>query len=101
VTGFADGIGRWGASQKEVVVELNSLEPATVYSYGGFSAGRERLAALHFQRHPTPEDLNAFDALMANAGIAPGQWWLSPEGTRAVLERMEPEIKRLRERNAP
>jgi hypothetical protein len=98
--GFADGIGRWGISQKEVVLELNSLEPASVYSYGGYSASRETLAALQFKREPTPEDMVTFDTLMAKAGVAPGPWWLSPEGTREILERMEPEIVRLREREA-
>ena len=100
LTGFADGIGRWDVSQREVVLELGSLEPATVYSYGGFSGDKAALAELQLQRKPTPEDLAAFDALCAKAGVALGPWWLSPEGTRAVLERIEPHLPRLKDRKA-
>jgi hypothetical protein len=100
IVGFHDGIARWRGSQSEVVLELGNLEPASVYSYGGFSANKEALVELQLQRKPTPEDLAEFDILCARAGVTPGAWWLSPEGTRAVLERMEPHIKRLRERKA-
>ena len=47
VTGFADGIGRWDASQREVVLELGTLDRAGVYSYGGFFDNREVLVALY------------------------------------------------------
>jgi hypothetical protein len=100
VNGFADGIGHWDTSQCEVVLELGTLERAGVYSYGGFSDNKELLAALYLQRQPTAEDLAEFDALCAKAGVAPGQWWLSPEGTQAVLKRMEPHMTRLKERKA-
>jgi hypothetical protein len=66
--------------------------------HGGFSADKETLAELQLQRKPTPQDLIAFDALSALAGVAPGPWWLSPEGTRAVLERIEPHLPRLKAR---
>jgi hypothetical protein len=36
IIGFQDGIGRWRGSQSEVVLELESLNSAEVYSYGGF-----------------------------------------------------------------
>jgi len=97
VIGFADGTGRWGISQMEVVLEFDRVEPARVVSYGGFSADRKTLAALNFGREPTSADLTAFDALMTEAGIEPGQWWLSTKGTRAVLQRIEPHIQRLKE----
>ena len=100
ITGFSNGIGRWDASQREVVLELGTLDRARVYSYGGFSANKEALAAQHLQRDPTPEDLAEFDALCAKAGVSPGEWWLSPAGTEAVLKRMEPHIARLKERKA-
>jgi hypothetical protein len=100
INGYHDGIGRWDASQCEVVLELGNLEPATVYSYGGFSADRETLAELLLQRKPTAADLATLDALCAKAGIKPGDWWLSPEGTRAVLARIEPHLPRLKDKKA-
>ena len=100
IVGFHDSIGRWRDTQGEVVLELGSLDPATVYSYGGFSSDRETLAALQFQRKPTTEDLAAFDAQSRNAGVTPGEWWLSPSGTQAVLKRIEPHFPRLRAKKA-
>jgi hypothetical protein len=96
LTGFHDGIGRWRGSQSEVALELDSLESASVYSYGGYSANKEALVELQLQRKPTPQDMAVFDALAAQAAVALGAWWLSPEGTRAVLERMEPHIQGLK-----
>jgi hypothetical protein len=98
IVGFHDGIGRWRGSQSEVVLELGSLQPAEVYSYGGFSLNREALAEISLQRKPTPEDLAKFDALSAEAGVAPGPRWLSQIGTQVVLKRIEPHLERLRER---
>lgn len=43
IAGFHDGIGAWRATQSEVVLELGSLGPAMVYSYGGYSANKEAL----------------------------------------------------------
>jgi len=98
ILGFHDGIGRWRGSQSEIVLELDSLKSAEVFSYGGFSANREALAELWLQRKPTPEDLANFDALSAEAGVVAGPWWLSQTGTQAVLKRIEPQLGRLRGR---
>jgi hypothetical protein len=98
IVGFHDGIGRWGGSQSEVVLELDNPKSAEVFSYGGFSPNREVLAELWLQRKPTSEDLANFDALSAEAGAVPGPWWLSQAGTQAVLRRIEPHLERLREK---
>lgn len=52
----------------------------------------ETLAELLPQRKATAADLAMFDVLCAKAGIKPCDWWLSPEGTRAVLSRIEPQF---------
>lgn len=93
---YHDGIGKYGNTQKEVVLELGSLSKAEILSYGGYSSSREVVAALFFGRTPTVEDLEVFDELCGRAGLAAGSWWLSEPGTRAVLKRMQPHIERLK-----
>lgn len=97
ITGFGDGIGRYGNTQHEVVLELGSLSQTAIYSYGGFASGRDVLAEQYYRRKPSLEDLREFETLCANANIPEGgEWWLSPEGTRRVLRRMEPHIEGLK-----
>jgi hypothetical protein len=101
IDGYHDALGRWGDSQREVVLELGNLDQASVHSYGGFSGNRETLVELHLQPKPSPEDLAEFDELAKKAGITPGgEWWLSESGTQAVLTRMQPHISRLKQKKA-
>ena len=80
----------------------DSLEPAQVFSYGGFGFDVEVLAAKELGRQPTAEELTVYRARATSAaGVGPGTpWWLSPEGTRAVLALVEPHIEGLRKRKA-
>lgn len=94
IISFSDGIGKYGNTQQEVVLELESLTAHEILFYGGYSSSRDRLRI--DGRMPTPEELAEFDALCAEAGVALGPWWLSEDGTRKVLARMEPHIARLR-----
>lgn len=98
IAGFVDGIGKYGGSQHEVVLELGSLTTADVSSYGGYSSSRDRLRING--RVPTQDELAEFDAVCAEAGVALGPWWLTEAGTRKVLTRMHPHIVRLREKKA-
>lgn len=43
IGGYYNGIKRWEDSQREVVLELGNLDPASIHSYGGFSSNRETL----------------------------------------------------------
>ena len=101
IAGFGDGIGRYGNTQKEVVLELASLSQTEIYSYGGFSSDRETLAEVYFQRPPTTDDLQQFDALLKQSAIPhDGAWWLSHEATSAIIARMQPAIAALKLRKA-
>lgn len=93
---YGGGIGRYGDSQKEVVLEIASLDQASIYAYGGYSGSREDLAKLYFGRVPSDDDLATFDQLCLQANAGAGPWWLSETGTQAVLKRMEPDVARLR-----
>lgn len=96
IRGFEEGIGKYGGSQHEVVLELGSLTTAEVCSYGGYSSSRDRLRING--RVPTQDELAEFDAVCAEAGVALGPLWLTEAGTRNVLARMHPHIVRLREK---
>lgn len=96
LTDFESGIGKYGDSQKEVVLEIANLTPKHVLHYGGIWSSREDIAEMLFKRQPTKEDLEFFDRLCEKAGTRRGAWWLSASGSRAVLHRMKPHIERLR-----
>ncbi len=96
VLGYGDGIGKYGSTQREIVLEITTLDQAKIFSYGGQSGSREHVAELFFERHPSSEDVAVFDELCARAGISVGDWWLSEPGTRAVLRRMQPHVDRLK-----
>jgi hypothetical protein len=97
ITGFGDGIGRYDDTQKEVVLELDSLTTAAIYSYGGYASNHETLAEEHFGHPPTTEEVAQFADRYRQAHLPEARaWWLSPEGTQNVLGRMESQIERLR-----
>lgn len=43
ITGFYDGIGKYGKSQSEVVLEIDVLSPDDVYTMGGYSSDKATL----------------------------------------------------------
>lgn len=98
IVGFDAGIGRYDNTQREIVLELHKLGPETIHCYGGYASDRETLAEQFFGHKPNVEGLAIFDQLCRQANIPEsGAWWLSEEGTRNVLVRMEPQIERLRQ----
>lgn len=97
IDSFSDGIGRYGDTQHEIVLELHNLEPATIHCYGGYASNRKTLAKKLFRHKPSAEGLAVFDELCRQANIPEsGAWWLSEEGTKNVLARMAPQIELLR-----
>ena len=96
IPGFPQGIGKYGAGQSEVVLEIGVLGTDRVLSYGGYSSPMEELAVLDLGRMPTAGELEAFKALTESSGVQPGAWWLSEGGTRGVLARMAPRLPALR-----
>lgn len=97
ITGFGDGIGRYGVTQREIVLELPKLGPETIHCFGGYASDRKTLAQQLFGYTPNAEGLAFFDQICRQANIPEnGAWWLTNEGTKNVLERMLPHIERLR-----
>jgi hypothetical protein len=98
ITGFGNGIGRYGKTQHEVVLELRELGPETIHCYGGYASDRETLAERCLGHKPNAEELKAFNEICHQANTPEsGAWWLSQDGTRNVLDRMGPKIERLRQ----
>jgi hypothetical protein len=102
ITGFHDGIGRYGANQAEVILELDLLDDDLILSYGGFIGTLEQIGREMYQREPTAAELAELDSQLRKLGCVPGdQWWLNEKCTRAVLGRIEPHLDRLRKKKAP
>jgi hypothetical protein len=97
IEGFADGLGKYGRSQSEVVIELDRLDVARVYAYGGFSSDRVEIATRMLGHPPSPAELALFNATARRAGAKFGPDWIGEDAVRRVMQRMQPHIERLRE----
>ncbi|MDF1632860.1 hypothetical protein [Mycoplana sp. MJR14] len=96
ITGCADGAGRYGGTQSEVVLEIDSLNSSDIYALGGYSADRDTLIRIMFHSNPTPELIAWFDHHSKTAGVAPGPMWLEGDPLVRVMKRMQPHIERLK-----
>lgn len=64
---FYNGAGKYSGSQKEVVLELDSLSSAHVYSYGGYSGSLESLLHsfyLEHSRQPSEQEKDQISKLV-------------------------------------
>lgn len=90
VKDFDKGIGRYGDSQKEVVIEIDTLPLDSLYAWGGYTSPETDLARMFFDAQPTSAQMEWFRSLMAQAGRTPGPWWLSnPEAVARVSEKLK------------
>lgn len=96
IQGYEKGVGRWTDSQKEVVLDLDTLTDAEIERFGGFPSPPEQLVALHHGRPPTAADIEELHRLRREKGVEIDQWWLSPERSKIVLARVEPKVAKLR-----
>jgi hypothetical protein len=101
IAGYQDGVGRYGNSQSEVVLEIEAVAPEDIYSLGGHSSPLEELVAqaadLVYRRPATDAERQQ---LLLDAKVAPvnvGPKWLNMDATRRVLARTEPHTEVLRE----
>jgi hypothetical protein len=82
---YWNGIGKYQNQQREVVLELGSLDTATVHIYGGYSGTLDQLIGAFVEVHgvaPNAEQVKELTEKVAKP------YWLSAAGTRAVLERV-------------
>ncbi|MFA5952008.1 MAG: hypothetical protein WC807_17175 [Hyphomicrobium sp.] len=81
---FHSGIGTYGNTQLEIVLDLGTLDRASILSYGGYAGSLEQLIAEFEIQHgfaPPPDRLPELQSLVGQPN------WLSPAGTRNVVER--------------
>lgn len=96
IVGFDKGIGRYGNSQTEVVIETEFLPLDSIHSWGGFSSPESKLAEMFFGRAASANELEWFRNLMKQAGHSCGPYWLStPEAVQRVAEKLKYHGERL------
>lgn len=96
IDGFGSGAGRYGGTQCEVVMEVESVDSAGIHAMGGYSSDRDTLIRMIFGQEPTPELVEWFEVNREKAGVVLGPFWLEGEALQRVLKRMEPHVERLR-----
>lgn len=84
IKGYHSGIGDYGNSQHEVVLELGSLDRATIHRYGGFAGTLDELIAEFEVQHGRQPDTKELAQIQTFIGKP---WWLTPKGTFAVVSR--------------
>lgn len=87
---FDKGLGKYAATQSEVVIETNALPLDSVHSWGGYSSPEPKLAEMFFDAKPTSAQLQASRKLMAAAGHSCGPYWLT---TPSAVARVSKKLK--------
>jgi hypothetical protein len=97
VNNYHSGIGKYCDSQKEVVLELKNLNTSSIHFLGGYSGSLDNLALLFFGHQPNAEEIKSFEESVKEINVNQHMaWWLSTQGTEAVIKRMKPKISALK-----
>jgi hypothetical protein len=80
---YWNGIGKYQDQQREVVLDLGSLDAATVHLYGRYSGTLKQLIKAFVEVHGVEPDAAQVKELSEKVAKP---CWLSEAGTRAVLE---------------
>jgi hypothetical protein len=91
IKGFHDGIGRYGNTQQEVVIELERVPLSAFRCWGGYSSSQDDLARMFFHgRSPTAAQREWFEQLLAKSKTHPGPNWVcSSEAVERVNEALK------------
>lgn len=104
IDGFSSGLGRYGNSQKEVVMEVSELPLDSIYAWGGFTRTRSQLKRMLEESLGLSVTEQAFDSLMVGAGHQIGQYWMKTPDAIAriadVLKYHADRVKRLVEKRS-
>jgi len=82
IKAWDEGGGRYEATQREVILELDSVNAAAVLHYGGFIGSLSQLAQELHGSDPTSNELDDLSRKLAERQLKPGDpWWLTEEST--------------------
>ncbi|HEX7241505.1 MAG TPA: hypothetical protein VF263_14605 [Longimicrobiaceae bacterium] len=96
IPGYGDGIGRYGASQAEVVLEISRLTLGNVYALGGHSSSKQELVEVLFGLSPRSDQVRTFEELLARSGQELGPRWVRGEVAQRVTGKLLDHVDRLR-----
>jgi hypothetical protein len=95
IPAYASGIGLYGDSQLEVVLEVSTLPLSSVYAFGGFSSSRQEIARIFFGGDPSSEQMRWFDDIVQGSEQL-GPRWITGDAKNRVCEKMLQTVERLR-----
>lgn len=99
---FSQGMGKYGNTQCEIVLKVETLAQEHIYSLGGHSSTAEEIIEQASDRvygvRATAEQKEFLKWSMEVGPDVIGPRWLSQEATRNVLRRVEPQIPPLRDK---
>ncbi|MFV7423885.1 hypothetical protein ACNPNN_12515 [Stenotrophomonas geniculata] len=102
IPSFNDGAGSYWEIEQEVVLEINTVEQANIYSMGGessdFDTLVQKVAFLAFGLDMTTAQYDEFRTRAESVRHKAGKKWLSPDAFQRVLARVQTHIPRLREK---
>ena len=87
VVRFGDGIGRYGASQAEIVLDIPILPIAAIYALGGHSSSPAAIARAYFGHEPSPAEWAYFEYLITHSTKRPGPNWVTGNAKDRVLHK--------------
>src|ERR1700750_1657702 len=68
----------------------------SIYCLGGFPSDARELGRLAFNSEPSAAEVELFESALREGGIMSSGWWLTPEGSLAVVQRIRPKLCKLR-----
>ncbi|HEY3934501.1 MAG TPA: hypothetical protein VGL65_07755 [Gemmatimonadales bacterium] len=87
IRGYYDGIDKYGDTQCEVVLELDSVPMSAAYALGGHSSDAEDIPRLLFGHNPSKAELDEFGTLLARSDQKLGPRWIVGAAKDRVLQR--------------
>lgn len=97
---YSNGIGRYGGSQHEVVLEIDQLSMESIFALGGHSSDKEsilrEMTRIRFNRVPNEKDRSEFEELLSKSGAALGPNWITGEAKNRVMNQTLKSIEKIK-----
>jgi len=97
ISGYSNGMGRYGATQAEVVIEKDRLLPSDIYAMGGFSSEPEEIGRIIFGRDVSQEEIQVMRNALVAAGQDFGSGWVEGDAKDRALARTLEQVPMLKE----